>query len=211
MNHREGGPAQANRVQIPPRSQLERAPLFSPRLVIQPLVTKRHRAFFNAVEESRASLAPWLPWVPLNDSLEASRRYTDACERDWDEGRALRFYLRPRDRPDFLGVITLEGIGRPHRSCDLGYWLHRSQRGQGFMTEAARRVISFAFQTIGLHRIRCAAAVNNQASRSVVEKLGFKHEGIARDAEFVDGGWITHATYSLLSTDPQPDLLKGEQ
>jgi ribosomal-protein-serine acetyltransferase len=61
---------------------------------------------------------------------------------------------------------------------------------------------------VGFHRIRCAAGVDNHASRAVIERLGFTFEGTARDAERVDGRWVTHAVYCRLETDPAPDLAR---
>jgi ribosomal-protein-serine acetyltransferase len=69
------------------------------------------------------------------------------------------------------------------------------------MTEAATACVNFAFSRIGVHRIRCAAATQNQASLAVIGRLQFKPEGVARQAEFVDSRWVDHAVFSRLSTD----------
>jgi ribosomal-protein-serine acetyltransferase len=174
--------------------------------MIEPVSSAQHRAFFRAVEESRGALLPWLPWVPLNDSEEASLRYTQACERDWDKGAALRFFLRLRDEPEVVGVVSLENCVQTHRSCELGYWLHPTHHGQGLMTEAAAQVVKFAFARLKMHRIRAAAAVENVASQRVIGRLGFEKEGSARDAEYVNGRWVTHWVYARLETDPVDDV-----
>jgi len=161
-----------------------------------------YRKLFRAVEETRAFLEPWLPWVPFYDSPDASLRYTEACEADWSMGAALRFSLRLRDETDVIGVITLESCSDLHRHCDLGYWLGKAYTGRGLMTEAAGRILSFAFETINMHRIRCAAAEENAPSQRVIERLGFAREGVAREAERVKGQWMTHIVYSRLATDP---------
>jgi ribosomal-protein-serine acetyltransferase len=163
-----------------------------------------HRKLYQSVEEARSFLEPWLPWVPFNDSPEASLRYAEACELDWDNGAAIRFALRLRNKPELVGVVTLESCVSLHRSCDLGYWLHPKQTGRGLMTEACEAVIDFAFSTMGVHRIRCAAADNNLPSQKVIERLGFQREGIAREAERVCGRWASHLVFSRLSTDPAP-------
>jgi ribosomal-protein-serine acetyltransferase len=69
------------------------------------------------------------------------------------------------------------------------------------MTEAASACVQFAFDRVGVHRIRCAAATGNQHSLAVIGRLGFKPEGIARQAEFVASRWVDHAVFSKLSTD----------
>ena len=63
--------------------------------------------------------------------------------------------------------------------------------------------LRFAFAQMGAHRIRVAAAEDNSPSRHVIERLAFKREGIAREAEFVNGRWLSHVVYALLRTDPE--------
>lgn len=72
------------------------------------------------------------------------------------------------------------------------------------MSEAGQSVLRFAFETMHAHRIRCAAAQENIPSQKVIERLGFKQEGVAREAEFVAGRWVTHFVYSLLENEFAP-------
>lgn len=195
------GTCERQRLHIPSRMELSRRPLASARLLIEPISSAHHQAFFRAVDDARAVLEPWLPWVPLNDTADASLRYTNACERDWDKGAAVRFFVRVRNQPGVAGVVSLENCVQTHQSCELGYWLHPHFHRQGLMTEAASRVLEFAFQEMGAHRVRAAAAFENLASQRVIERLHFTREGVARDAEFVNGRWISHLVYSRLSSD----------
>ncbi len=70
------------------------------------------------------------------------------------------------------------------------------------MTEAARAAVQFAFERLAVHRMRCAAATDNHASLRVIARLGFRFEGIARQAEFVGSRWLDHAVFARLATDP---------
>jgi ribosomal-protein-serine acetyltransferase len=69
------------------------------------------------------------------------------------------------------------------------------------MTEAARATLVWAFKRINAHRIRVAAATDNVASLAVIKKLGFRFEGVAREAERCQGRWLDHALFALLATD----------
>lgn len=193
-----------HRLKIPAPIALTQGPLMSERTVLEPISVSMHRRLFRAVEDSRRFLEPWLPWVPYNDSVEASLRYAEACEADFRNGTALRFAIRLRDQADIIGAITLESISELHRSADLGYWLRPTVTGRGLMTEAATRLLDFAFSSAHFHRIRCAAASDNIKSQKVIERLGFQKEGTAREAERVGGRWVTHVVYSRLATDPAP-------
>jgi ribosomal-protein-serine acetyltransferase len=188
---------------IPSRSFLKNNPLVTSRLEIRPIDMADSSELWVAIDGSRAHLQRWLPWVPYNDSEEASTRFTSASVADWDSGRALRFIIRDRTERQMLGLLGFDNCVHLHRSCELGYWLTLEACGFGYMTEAADACLHFAFQRAGVHRVRCAAATTNYPSLAVITRLGFHFEGIARQAEFVDSRWLDHAVFSRLSTDEQ--------
>src|SRR5579875_1714224 len=80
----------------------------------------------------------------------------------------------------FLGVVGLESIAHLHQSAELGYWLRADASRRGYMTEAARATVSWAFKRLNAHRIRVAAATDNVASLGVIRRVGFRYEGVAR-------------------------------
>lgn len=176
-------------------------PIRTERARLTPIDAGDGPELWEVIEGSRAHLERWLPWVPFNNTPEASRRYANACASDWDAGRAVRFGIRDRETDALLGVVGLDSCVHLHLSCELGYWLRADAAGKGLMTEAASACVRFAFARVGVHRIRCAAATGNQASLAVIARLGFKPEGIARQAEFVASRWVDHAVFSKLSTD----------
>jgi ribosomal-protein-serine acetyltransferase len=186
---------------VAPRIELKSRPLTTERLMLAPIDGSDARDMWNAVEASRSHLEPWLPWVPFNVDLDASFRYGEASAADWDAGRACRLAIRERATKRFIGVVGLEAIAHLHESAELGYWLRVDTTGQGYMTEAARALLSWAFGPMRAHRIRVAAATDNHASLGVIRRLGFRFEGIAREAERCHGRWLDHAVFSLLASD----------
>lgn len=178
-------------------------PIETERLVLLPVDPGDGQELWGAVSGSRATLQPWLPWVQYHTDPNASRRFAEACAADWDQGRALRFIIREKGGHAVAGIVGLEACVHLHRSCELGYWLRQEVTGKGYMTEAARGCMEFAFTRMGVHRIRVAAATTNHASMKVIGRLHFQFEGIARQAEWCDGRWLDHAIYGLLSTDPR--------
>jgi ribosomal-protein-serine acetyltransferase len=186
---------------VPPRASFRRRPPETPRLVLLPIECPDAGELWQAIEGSRWHLERWLPWVPFNATPDACERYAEACEKDWDAGRALRLAIRDRQTRELYGVVGLDNIVHLHRSCELGYWLKREATGQGLMGEAARAALRIAFDQLGVHRIRCAAATENYASLKVISGLGFRFEGIARQVEYVASRWLDHALFAKLSTD----------
>lgn len=186
---------------VPARSDLRTRPLETTRLVLHPLDASDTRDLWTAVEASRPHLEPWLPWVPFNVDLDSSGRYAEASAADWDAARACRFAIRDRQTRRFLGVIGLEAFAHLHESVELGYWLRIDACGNGLMTEAGKVVLDWAFSSVNAHRVRVAAATDNHASLSVIRRLGFRFEGVARQAERCNGRWLDHAVFALLVTD----------
>src|SRR5215813_2630329 len=139
---------------IPPRAEIRAHPIETQRLLLTPVEPSDAPELWLAIDGSREHLERWLPWVPFNTDPAANQRFTDACASDWDSGRAVRFTLRERATRTLLGVVGLEACVHLHRSCELGYWLRREAIGRGFMTEASRGAMEFAFKHMGAHRIR---------------------------------------------------------
>jgi ribosomal-protein-serine acetyltransferase len=186
------------------REDLRARPILTERLALLPIDPSDGQDLWFAVNGSRVELARFLPWVQFHDDITASMRFTEACALDWDQGRAFRFVVRDREKQSMVGVVGLESIIHMHRSCELGYWLSTSATGKGFMTEASRGALDYAFGRVGAHRVRIAAATDNHRSLSVIARLGFRFEGIARQAEWCSGRWLDHAVFALLATDPRP-------
>jgi ribosomal-protein-serine acetyltransferase len=189
---------------IPSRSELRSRPLITQRLALSPLEQQDAQDLWDVVQASRAWLQPWLPWVPYQTDIESSLRFAEASAADWDSGRALRFAIRARQGRHLLGVVGLEACVEMHRSCDLGYWLRHDASRQGYMTEAARLCVDFGFRSLGMHRVRVAAATGNHPSLRVIGRIGFHMEGVARHAEWCDGRWLDHAVFSLLEHEWRP-------
>lgn len=187
---------------IPQRSAVRRSPVETSRTHLFPIEVGDGADLWEAVEGSRWHLERWLPWVPFNNTRDASLRYAEACTLDWDAGRAVRFAIRDKATNELLGVVGLDSCVHLHRSCELGYWLKREATGRGLMTEAAKAAVKFAFSAMGVHRVRCAAATDNVPSLRVILRLDFRFEGIARQAELVGSRWLDHAQFARLSTDP---------
>ena len=188
-------------VSIPSRASVRRLPIEVSRVLLSPVDPSDAAELWQAIDGSRWHLERWLPWVPFNNTLEASQRFAEACAMDWDAGRALRFCIREKSSAHLLGIVGLDSCVHLHRSCELGYWLRHDATGRGVMTQAAKACIDFAFERVGMHRIRCAAATDNFASLRVISRLGFRFEGISRQAEWVGSRWLDHAVFARLSSD----------
>jgi ribosomal-protein-alanine N-acetyltransferase len=134
---------------------------------------------------------------------QARSMITGAIERRQVEPRT-EFYLAVTTRGDgeLVGFvrIALSGV----KAAKLGYSIAADHWGQGFATDAARTMISFGFEELGLHRITAAIGPDNVISMAVVEKLGFVREGQLRDHVFTNGAWRDSVLFSILEPDWKP-------
>jgi RimJ/RimL family protein N-acetyltransferase len=123
------------------------------------------------------------------------------------EGK-FQWIIETDDGP--VGWIGLTMISREHGLATIGYTIAEAFRGKGYATAAVKGVQPIAFdpKQLDLARLEAVAAVDNIASRSVLERAGFEFEGIARAYLVVNGERIDHARYALLRMDFR--LRKGE-
>ena len=115
---------------------------------------------------------------PTGGGTEWIMTHADAWEREC--GLTLAICLgTDGDLP--IGAISVQ-FSVLHAHGELGYWIGADHWGQGYATEAALAVLSFAFDTLVLHRIQARHFTRNPASGRVLQKLGMQLEGIHRDA-----------------------------
>lgn len=96
------------------------------------------------------------------------------------EGKLATFAVVPRDATQVFGAVGLI-ITPEHNRGELGYWIGRPYWNRGYVTEAARAVIAYGFDTLNLHRVFATHIARNAASGRVMQKLGMTREGEMRE------------------------------
>jgi ribosomal-protein-alanine N-acetyltransferase len=164
----------------------------------------------DAAEWTRVRLAneDWLaPWEPsaavpwrTRHTPAAYRAMRRAAARRARRGSAVPLAVRVDGR--FAGQITVDNIVRgAKRSGELGYWIDRAVSGRGLATLAVALVCDHAFGPMGLHRLQADIRPENGPSQALVERLGFRREGLLRRYLDIDGDWRDHLTYALVAED----------
>ena len=157
-------------------------------------------------EQSRAFLAPWEPEWPADDLTRGAfrnrlRRY--ANEMQEDSGYSFLIF-RTADHA-LLGGVTLSNVRRGvAQSANLGYWIGVQHARRGYMSAAVAALVPFAHGSLRLRRIEAACLPENAVSVRLLEKLGFRREGYARQYLCIAGKWQDHLLYARLSSDPLP-------
>ena len=85
------------------------------------------------------------------------------------------------------------------QNAQIGYWLGERFVGQGFMSEAVRLVCEFAFSRSGLHRLEAACIPGNSRSIRLLERNGFRQEGMLTAYLKINGRWRDHLLYARIN------------
>ena len=164
-----------------------------------------YEAWAKLRSASRAHTEPWEPaWTADELSKGAFRRRIERYDADRNAGAGYPFFvMRARDNV-LLGACNLNNVRRGVlQSADIGYWIGTPYVRQGHTRAAVRRVLAFAFDELRLHRIEAACQPANTASRTLLEGVGFRYEGLARAYLNIAGQWRDHDRFAILSTDPR--------
>ena len=161
------------------------------------------RAWTTLRDQSAPFLTPWEPvWTADHLSRKAFTSRIYWANRATSQGTALPLLLIRRDDAALLGAITLDNIRRgPSQAGTLGYWMGQAHARQGYMREAILSLVHHAFTVMDLSRIEAACLPENAASRGVLEKCGFKYEGVAQSYLQIAGRWRNHVLYANLRSD----------
>lgn len=163
-------------------------------------------ALFELVDANRKHLREWLPWLDANTEVEDSRAFIRSVLKQESDNLGPTYAIIFRE--SLVGVVGYHPIQWNNKSVEIGYWLSHDLTRQGIMTRCCRALVDYAFDVIGLNRVTIPAAVDNSRSRAIPERLGFKKEGVIRDAEWLYDHYVDHVLYRLLKSEWQSQQLR---
>lgn len=148
-------------------------------------------------------LKPWEPtWAPDHFTRRAFSNRVFWARKTYESGKGLPLFMFRQADERLVGAITLDNIRRgPAQAATLGYWIGQEYARQGLMSDAIRAVVHYAFQNLDISRVEAATLPENAASRGLLEKTGFKYEGVAQSYLQIAGRWRTHVLYANLRHD----------
>ncbi len=181
-------------------------PLRTERLLLRPFAQHDLDAF-HAIHSDEGN-ARWLYNDPR--TLEESRALlahkiggsSVRAEGEWLSAAAVL-----RESSEVVADVSLLWASEEHRQGEIGFIVHPGHHGRGYATEAARPLVSFAFQTLGLHRVSGRLEARNTGSARVLEKLGMRREAHLVENEWVKGEWQSELVYAILAREWRDDAL----
>lgn len=154
------------------------------------------------LQRNAKQMAPWDPPHPTGfDTVEYWEGECLRAAEEHEEGLVVRWLLFEHAHPGrVIGRVNFTQIARgPFQSCMLGYAIDAQRQGQGLMHEALSAAIAHAFDVLRLHRIQANYVPDNVRSGRLLQRLGFRKEGLAVDYLFINGAWRDHVLTALLN------------
>ncbi len=184
-------------------------PIRTPRLLLRPMQPGDGALTAAAIAETWNDLHRWMDWA---ENIEQN-----ATEPQEIRTRQVMAKFLLREELNLLGLELATGqpvvwcgfhkVNWKARRCEAGYWVRKSAQQRGFATEATNALLRFAFGALAMHRVGISHGAGNEASRRIIEKLGFSPEGIERSAMLLPNGLLVdHHLYSRLNAANLPPL-----
>ena len=154
---------------------------------------------FALVDRNREHLRQWLIWVDHSDSPEVTRQFIKETKRQYANKEALSAGIWLDE--ELVGAIGVVHYDWHNGKLEIGYWIPSEQQGKGTITRAVSAIIDDAFDNLGLNRVEIHCAAGNIRSRAIPERLGFKQDGIMREAGLISGEFVDKVIYSMLASE----------
>lgn len=111
----------------------------------------------------------------------------------------IHFAIHRGDDEELIGFLHLALIEREHQRCKIGLVIGEKQYwGQGYGTEAVRCAVDYGFSQLGLNRISAEVYATNPRSVRMLERAGFRREGVLHESILKDGAFVDEYPYALL-------------
>jgi [ribosomal protein S5]-alanine N-acetyltransferase len=168
------------------------------RLILRIPELKDAKYFPNIYHDKEASK---LTHVPHPYTIKDAKEFIPKRRKAFGEN-AYDFVIVLKETKEVIGSIGIMNINKRDNRAEIGYYLAKEHRNKGYMTEAAKTLITFGFEKVKLNRININHVKGNIKSKKVILKLKAKYEGLERKAVLTgDKKYKDHLLYGILAED----------
>ncbi len=174
-------------------------PIETDRLILRPPVLGDGVALHEAVEETWADLNRWMIWAQKKLTADECEANIRAAHADFILRKDMRIHGFEKDTGRLVVSSGVHRFDWAIRRFEIGYWVRQSAQGKGYATECGAALTRYAFEVMGARHVTIEHADGNDASRRVIEKLGFVKEGVLKGKlpDHVNGGVYDSHVYSV--------------
>ena len=156
-------------------------------------------ALIDANREHLRQWRQWLPWVDQSNSIAVTRDFIHRALDQYTANNGVQCGIWYRG--ELAGAIGYHKWDFDHRKTEIGYWLAQTFTGKGIMTRAARKLVDYAVYELDLNRVEIRCGTENAASCAVAKRLNMQHEGMMRQAEWVNDHYVDWNIFATHAAD----------
>ena len=155
--------------------------------------------FFDLISANLSHIGEWMFWLQDSYSVEDAHRHIKTSLERYAERKGFEAGIFFKGI--LAGAVKFSYFDWTHRSTEIGYWLGASYQGRGLATKACRAMIEYAFKELKLNRVEIRCIDENERSRAVAERLGFKQEGVIRQARWRKDHFVDLIVYGMVASE----------
>lgn len=170
---------------------------------LRPIRLRDARVLEKELSRNRGWLEQWEATSPYGSMPLDARGSIRSLLQQSRQGGGLPFVMEHRG--EFAGQLNVSGVAwGALSSAAIGYWVSERFAGRGITPTSVALATDYCFSRLGLHRIEICIRPENQASLRVVQKLGFRYEGLRQRYIHIGGQWADHVCFALVKEDVGP-------
>jgi len=140
-------------------------------------------------------------YIPYPLDKDGAKRILDEAKPDLMNGRRIFLSIKLKENKEFVGIIELYGINNSSGKAKIGFWLGKNYRKKGYASEATKALLNYSFNSLKINKIIGKALINNESSKNLMKKLGFRNVGELHEDFILDGKKVDLSLWELLKKD----------
>lgn len=149
-------------------------------VIVRPYAEADSQGLWDAIDESRDHLAPWMPWVDEYRNPDDALEYVRRSRARWLLREDLAVAIVERATGTIVGGSGLHRIDWAYRLFEIGYWISKAAEGRGYVLETVQLLTRLAFEQLDANRVELRINTRNLRSLRVAERAGYVLEGTLR-------------------------------
>ena len=164
------------------------------------LIEPHHAEQLDAlIERNRDHIKEWSSWLKDDRSINNTRDFIKRNLTQFAENKG--FAIAIWHKGEMAGQIEYNYLDWINRKTEIGYWLGASFQGKGLVTKSCLVLIDYAFKELKLNRVEMHCGTENTRSRKIPENLGFREEGVIRQAQWLHDRFVDLVIYGMLANE----------
>lgn len=157
--------------------------------------------FYELVKRNESRLTEYFPITLEKTATTEQTGETVKMFADLSQKNELHVFVIEQEQT-MIGVLFLKNLDQRVKKCELAYFIDKNEEHKGYTSQAIKLAIEYAFQRLGMNKVYCRVAPDNEPSNKAAVKNGFELEGVLKqEFKISDGSLIDLNYYGLLNSN----------